>query len=151
MRVEWTDIVALKWSKIRSVLLFNGKVWQETGDVVKTHRWAPTFRRKFLFPSSVYCVNGCSIFYKKLSIIYQSTAYYVTHNHNFLFGSFPSLQWKLNPTLHTDFNIPYVSDVIHERLNKHHNKLEAHPNPLLQPLLQPINTRRLKRCWPLDL
>jgi hypothetical protein len=48
--------------------------------------------------------------------------------------------------LHTDFNIPYVSDVIHERINKHHNKLESHPNPLLQPLLlvQPVNTRRLK-------
>ena len=45
-----------------------------------------------------------------------------------------------NHTLHTDLNIPYVSDVIHERINKHHNKLEAHPNPLLQPLLQPINT-----------
>ena len=56
-----------------------------------------------------------------------------------------------NHTLHTVFNIPYVSDVIHERLNKHHNKLEAQPNPLLEPLLQPTNTRRLKRCWPLDL
>jgi hypothetical protein len=57
-------------------------------------------------------------------------------------------------TLHTlrrDFNIPYVSDVIHERINKHHNKLEAHPIPLLEPLLQPVNTRRLKRCWFLDL
>jgi hypothetical protein len=28
---------------------------------------------------------------------------------------------------------------------------KAHPNPLLEPLLQPVNTRRLKRCWPLDL
>jgi hypothetical protein len=35
----------------------------------------------------------------------------------------------------TDFNNPYVSDVIHERINKHHNKLEAHPSPLLEPLL----------------
>jgi len=51
-----------------------------------------------------------------------------------------------NHTLHTDLNIPIVSDVINERFNKHHNKLEAHPNPLLEPLLQPINTRRLKRC-----
>jgi len=56
-----------------------------------------------------------------------------------------------NHTLHTDFNIPYVIDVIHERINKHYNKLEAHPSPLLEALLQPINTRRLKRCWPLDL
>jgi hypothetical protein len=51
-----------------------------------------------------------------------------------------------NHTLHTDFSIPYVSDVIPERINKHHNNLEAHPKPLLQPLLQPINTRRIKRC-----
>jgi len=36
-----------------------------------------------------------------------------------------------------------LRDVIHERINKHHNKLEAHPKPLLQP----INTRRLKSCW----
>jgi hypothetical protein len=50
-----------------------------------------------------------------------------------------------NHTLHTNFNIPYVSD-IHERINKHHNKMEAYPNPLLQPLLQPINTWRLKSC-----
>ena len=56
-----------------------------------------------------------------------------------------------NHTLHTDFNMPYVSDVIHERINKHHNKLVAHPNPLLAPLLQPVNTRRLKSCWSLDL
>ena len=33
-----------------------------------------------------------------------------------------------NHTLHTDCNIPYVSDVIHKRINKHHNTLEAHPN-----------------------
>jgi len=54
-------------------------------------------------------------------------------------------------TLHTDFNILYVSDVIHERINKHHIILEAHPNPLLEPILQPVNNRRLKRCWPFDL
>jgi len=40
-------------------------------------------------------------------------------------------QHVTNHTLHTDFNIPYVSDVIHEGINKYHNKLEAHPNPLL--------------------
>jgi len=27
-----------------------------------------------------------------------------------------------NHTLHTDFNIPYVNDVIHERINKYHKK-----------------------------
>ena len=48
-------------------------------------------------------------------------------------------RYVTNHTLHTDFNIPYVSDVIHERINKHYIKPEAHPNPLLQPLLQTVN------------
>jgi hypothetical protein len=51
----------------------------------------------------------------------------------------------------TDFNIPYVCEVTHERIDKHHKILEAHPYPLLEPLLQSINTRRLKICRPLDL
>jgi len=55
-------------------------------------------------------------------------------------------RYVTNHTLHTDFNIPYVSDVIHERINKHHNNLVAHPNPLLELPLQRINTRRLKSC-----
>jgi len=42
-----------------------------------------------------------------------------------------ALWFVTNHTLHADFNSPYESDVIHERINKHHNKLEAHPNPLL--------------------
>jgi len=55
-------------------------------------------------------------------------------------------RYVTNHTLHTDFNITYVSDVIHERINKRHN-LKAHPNPLLlEPLVQPINTRRLKNA-----
>jgi hypothetical protein len=62
-----------------------------------------------------------------------------------------SPRYVTNHNLHSDFNIPYVRDVTHERINKRHNTLEAHPNPLLEPLLQPINTRRLKRCWSLDL
>jgi len=40
-----------------------------------------------------------------------------------------------NHTLHTEYNIPYLSDVIYERINKHHYKREAHPNPFLDPLL----------------
>jgi len=56
-----------------------------------------------------------------------------------------------NNTLHTDFNIPYVSDVNKERSNKHYNNLEAHSNQLSEPLLQPINTRKLTRWWPLEL
>ena len=54
-------------------------------------------------------------------------------------------RYVTNRTVHTDFNIPYVSDVVHERLNKYRNKLEAHPFRPLEPLLQPINIRKLKR------
>jgi hypothetical protein len=35
----------------------------------------------------------------------------------------PHSTYRLQPTL--------LSDVIHERINKHHNNPEAHPNPLL--------------------
>ena len=53
-------------------------------------------------------------------------------------------RYVTNHTLHTDFNIPYESDVVHDRINKYHKKLEAHLKPLLEPLLQPKNPRRLK-------
>jgi hypothetical protein len=55
-----------------------------------------------------------------------------------------------NHTLHSDLKVPYVRDVIHERIGKHHTKLEDHPNPLLEPL-QPARNRRLNRCWHFDL
>jgi hypothetical protein len=42
-----------------------------------------------------------------------------------------------NHTLHTDLNIPYVSEVINERINKHLNKPESHPNPPVETLKQP--------------
>ena len=51
-------------------------------------------------------------------------------------------------TLHTDLNIPYVSDVINERINKHLSKLESHPNPLVETLKQPTRNRRLKDVGP---
>jgi hypothetical protein len=46
-------------------------------------------------------------------------------------------------TLHTDLNIPYVSEVINERINRHLNKLESHPNALVETLKQPMRNRRL--------
>jgi len=55
-----------------------------------------------------------------------------------------------NHTLHTDLNIPYVSAVINERINKHLGKLESHPNPLVETLTQPTRNRRLKRRWTSD-
>ena len=43
-----------------------------------------------------------------------------------------------NHTFHTDLNIPYVSEVINERIGKHLNKLESYPNPLVGTLTQPM-------------
>ena len=56
-----------------------------------------------------------------------------------------------NHKLHTDFKIPYVREVINERIDKLLNKLESHPNPLLETLTQPMNSRRLRRRWTSDL
>ena len=55
-----------------------------------------------------------------------------------------------NHTLHTDLNIPYVREVINERIDKHLNKLEYHPNPLVETLAQQTRNRRLKRRWTSD-
>jgi hypothetical protein len=44
-----------------------------------------------------------------------------------------------NHTFHTDLNIPYVSEVINERSDKHLNKLESQPNPLVETLTQPTS------------
>jgi len=62
-----------------------------------------------------------------------------------------ALWYVTNQTLHTDLQIPYVSDVIHERINKHRIALATHPNPLVEPMLHPEHNRRLKRRWTFDL
>jgi len=56
-----------------------------------------------------------------------------------------------NLTLHEDLKIPYVREVIFEKYAKHHRKLETHLNPLLHPLLDTGQPRRLKRTQPVDL
>ncbi|CAH1974993.1 unnamed protein product [Acanthoscelides obtectus] len=50
-----------------------------------------------------------------------------------------------------DLKIPFIREVIVERSCKHHGRLSDHPNPLLPSLLDPTETRRLKRKLPLDL
>jgi ribosomal protein S17E len=56
-----------------------------------------------------------------------------------------------NITLHEDFNVLLVKEVIKQRSTKYHNKIEGHVNVLIRPLLEPHNERRLKRNWPADL
>jgi hypothetical protein len=57
------------------------------------------------------------------------------------------MEYVSNDTLHNDLGIPIISDVIKERSNKHHNRLDTHTNPLLE---EP-NYRRLKRRLPIDV
>jgi hypothetical protein len=56
-----------------------------------------------------------------------------------------------NATLHVDLGISYVQDVIHQKCNKHHTRLETHENPLLKTLLLREENRLLKRDGPIDL
>jgi hypothetical protein len=56
-----------------------------------------------------------------------------------------------NQTLHDDLQVPFIKDVIQEKSINHHNKLGNHSNPILQPLLEQQQRRRLKKPWPADL
>jgi hypothetical protein len=48
--------------------------------------------------------------------------------------------------LHKDLNIPFVHDLAIESYNKFHNKLNPHPNPLVQNLSLPHLLDDLKDC-----
>jgi len=47
-------------------------------------------------------------------------------------------------TLHNDLGIPFIKDVLKERCTKYHDRLEAHPNTLLQPLLEKVKQPKAK-------
>jgi hypothetical protein len=55
-----------------------------------------------------------------------------------------------NQTLHDDLKVPF-KDVIQEQSINHHDKLRNHSNPILQPLLEQQQRRKLKKLWPEDL
>jgi hypothetical protein len=56
-----------------------------------------------------------------------------------------------NQTIHTDFNIPYITDVVKEKSTTHHKKLARHSNDILQPLVEPQRHSRLRGTWLADL
>jgi hypothetical protein len=56
-----------------------------------------------------------------------------------------------NQTLHDDLKVPLIKDVIQEKSINYHDKLGNHSNPILQPLLEQQQRRRLKKLWPADL
>jgi hypothetical protein len=46
-----------------------------------------------------------------------------------------ALWYVSNATLHADLGISYVQDVIHQKCNNHHTRLETYENPFLKKLL----------------
>jgi hypothetical protein len=84
--------------------------------------------------------------------LWESTIAIIQQAQSKLLRSITNAPWYVsNLTLHKDLKTPFVTEFIRENSTKYFNKLENHSNPLLQPLLQPHENRRLKRIWPSDL
>ena len=63
-----------------------------------------------------------------------------------------SAPWYVsNQTLHNEFEIPYVTEVIRINTNKYKNRSTVHSNQLIRILFNPSVDRRLKGLWPEDL
>jgi len=63
-----------------------------------------------------------------------------------------SAPWYVsNQTLHNDFKIPYITEVIRNNANKYKNRSTVHSNQLIRTLFNPSVDRRLKRLWLEDL
>jgi hypothetical protein len=56
-----------------------------------------------------------------------------------------------NQNLLDDLKVSFIKDVIQEKSINHHEKLGNHTNPILQPLLEQQQRRRLKKLWPAEL
>jgi hypothetical protein len=56
-----------------------------------------------------------------------------------------------NHTLHGDLKVPFIKDIIQEKSINYNDKLGNHSNPILQPLLEQQQRRRLKKLWLADL
>jgi hypothetical protein len=56
-----------------------------------------------------------------------------------------------NHNLHDDLKVPFIKDAIQEKIINHHDKLGNHSNPILQPLLEQQQRRRLNKLWPADI
>ena len=57
-----------------------------------------------------------------------------------------------NKTLHDDFKIPSIQDVIKSTINRYKDRTREHENQLISDLFtQPLEKRRLKKIWPEDL
>jgi hypothetical protein len=55
-------------------------------------------------------------------------------------------------TLHVEFKIPQLCDIINFNINKYKDRTTVHENPLIKDLFTHIiDERRLKRIWPEEL
>jgi hypothetical protein len=55
--------------------------------------------------------------------------------------------YVINQILHDDMKVPFIKDVVQEKSINHHDKLENHSYPILQPLLEQQQRRRLMKLW----
>ena len=63
-----------------------------------------------------------------------------------------STPWYVsNQTLHSDFEMQYVREVVRSNANKYKNCSTKHSNQLIRALFNPLADRRLKRLWPEDV
>jgi len=63
-----------------------------------------------------------------------------------------SAPWYVsNQTLHSDFEIQYVTEVVRINANTYKNRSIEHSNQLISALFNSSADRRLKRLWPEDL
>ena len=63
-----------------------------------------------------------------------------------------SAPWYVsNQTLHSDFDIQSVTEVVRTNANKYKNRSTEYSNQLIRALFNPSVYRRLKRLWPEDL
>jgi hypothetical protein len=53
-----------------------------------------------------------------------------------------------NQTLHKDLNDPYITEIIQERSNKHHDKIEIHS--IMAPT-RATTQKKVKKSCPVDL
>jgi hypothetical protein len=63
-----------------------------------------------------------------------------------------SAPWYVSyQTLHSDFEIQYVTEVVRINTNKYKNRSTEHSNQLIRALFNPLADRRLKWSWSEDL
>ena len=72
--------------------------------------------------------------------------------HSKMLRMISSAPWYVsNQTLHSDFNIQYVKEVVPINANKYKTRSTEHSNQLIRALFNPSADRQLKPLWPEDL